>query len=153
MSAPQKGEMDLLKRLSRYLAGTPRAVYTYPWQTEPSQIDGFVDSDWAGCSGSRRSTSGGAMLWARHVLKSYSTTQATIALSSAEAELYALVKGAAQMLGMIALATRSQRYRLHIERCVGSPGHRATPRHRQVAILRLSSCGCKKRCGTMSWTL
>ena len=104
MSAPRSGDMDLLKRLGRYLAGTSRAVYTYPWQTEPSRIDTFVDSDWAGCHGSRRSTSGGAMMWGRHVLKSWSSTQATIALSSAEAELYALVKGAAQTLGMIALA-------------------------------------------------
>ena len=38
------------------------------------------------------------------MLKSWSIIQATIALSSAEAELYALVKGAAQTLGMIALA-------------------------------------------------
>ena len=35
---------------------------------------------------------------------STSTTRATIALSSAEAELYSLVKGAAQTLGMMALA-------------------------------------------------
>ena len=39
-----------------------------------------------------------------HVLKSWSTTQATIALSSAEAELYSLVKGASQTLGMLSLA-------------------------------------------------
>ena len=38
-----------------------------------------------------------------HVLKSWSTTQATVAMSSAEAELYALVKGAAQTLGMLAI--------------------------------------------------
>ena len=38
------------------------------------------------------------------MLKSWSTTQATIALSSAEAELYSLVKGAAQTLGMLSLA-------------------------------------------------
>ena len=39
----------------------------------------------------------------QHVLKTWSTTQATIALSSAEAELFALVKGASQALGMMAL--------------------------------------------------
>ena len=39
-----------------------------------------------------------------HVLKSWSTTQATIAFSSAEAELYSLVKGAAQTLGILPLA-------------------------------------------------
>ena len=39
-----------------------------------------------------------------HFIKSWSTTQAVVALSSAEAELYALVKGAAQTLGMISVA-------------------------------------------------
>ena len=60
MATPRSGDMDLIERLGRYLAGTPRAVYMYPWQSEPVQIDTFVDSDWAGCKGSRRSTSGEA---------------------------------------------------------------------------------------------
>ena len=39
----------------------------------------------------------------QHCLKSWSSTQATVALSSADAELYALTKGAAQALGMLSL--------------------------------------------------
>ena len=38
-----------------------------------------------------------------HVVKSWSTTQAVVALSSAEAELYSLTKGASQTLGVISL--------------------------------------------------
>ena len=38
-----------------------------------------------------------------HVLKTWSSTQATVSLSSAEAELYALVKGASQTLGMMSV--------------------------------------------------
>ena len=95
MATPRSGDMDLMKRLGRYLAGTLKAVYMYPWQSEPVQIDTFVDSDWAGCKGTRRSTSGGTMMWRKHVFKTWASTQATIVLSSAEAELYALVKGAA----------------------------------------------------------
>ena len=38
-----------------------------------------------------------------HTLKTWSTTQATVAMSSAEAELYALTKGASASLGMIAM--------------------------------------------------
>ena len=66
-------------------------------------LDVFVDSDWAGCKGTRRSTSGGIVTWGGHVLKSWATTQTTVALSSAEAELYSLVKGASQALGMLAV--------------------------------------------------
>jgi hypothetical protein len=39
-----------------------------------------------------------------HLVKAWSTTQSVIALSSGEAELYALVKGAAQTLGIMAMA-------------------------------------------------
>ena len=40
----------------------------------------------------------------KHLLKTYSRTQSTIALSSAEAELYATVQGASEGLGMAAMA-------------------------------------------------
>ena len=38
-----------------------------------------------------------------HVIKSWSTTQAIVAMSSAEAELYAMTKGAAHTLGIMSL--------------------------------------------------
>ena len=43
-------------------------------------------------------------MWGYHPLKSWCTTQTVVALSSGEAELYALTKGAAQTLGLISLA-------------------------------------------------
>ena len=104
MSSPKEGDMGLLRRLAKYLIGAPRAIYAYVWQSDTARLEAYVDSDWAGCKGSRRSTSGGALCRGQHLLKSWSTTQATIALSSAEAELYSLVKGAAQTLGLMALA-------------------------------------------------
>ena len=51
-----------------------------------------------------KSTSGGVVRWGGHVLKTWSSSQSTIALSSGEAELYALTKCAAQTMGLIALA-------------------------------------------------
>ena len=33
MSTAKSGDMELLKRLGRYLVGTPRAVYDYAWQS------------------------------------------------------------------------------------------------------------------------
>merc|ERR1712062_809400 len=48
---------------------------------------GFSDADWAGCQRTRRSTLGGTILLGDHLLKAWSRTQATFALSSAESEL------------------------------------------------------------------
>ena len=44
------------------------------------------------------------MLLGEHAIKSWSSNQTVIALSSAEAELYALLKGAAQSLGLRSMA-------------------------------------------------
>ena len=62
-----------------------------------------MDSNFAGCSRTRKSTSGGVVCWGSGVVKSWSKTQATIALSSGEAELAAVIKGAAEGLGLKAV--------------------------------------------------
>ena len=86
----------MLKRIGRYFRGVARCVQHFHWSSEDEDQLGFADSDWAGSKGDAKSTSGGALLWGGHLLKSWSTGQLTIALSSGEAELYALTKVAAQ---------------------------------------------------------
>jgi hypothetical protein len=103
MSAPSTRDADALKRLSRYLLGRPRLVLHFEWQTRPALLEVFSDSDWAGCIRTRKSTTGGALMRGRHVLKTWSGTQATIALSSAEAELIAAVRAAAEGLAVRSL--------------------------------------------------
>jgi hypothetical protein len=100
MSSPTVRDAEALKRLARYLLGRPRLVWHYGWQKKATRIDVWSDSDWAGCVRTRRSTTGGALMRGGHVLKIWTTTQATIALSSAEAELIAAVRGAAEGLAM-----------------------------------------------------
>ena len=104
MATPCQGDLRLLKRLGRYLIGAPRAIQNFLWQDKPRQLDTYVDSDWAGCKASCRSTSGGAVFHGWHVIKAWATTQATVAMSSAEAELYSLTKGASTTLGLMALS-------------------------------------------------
>ena len=60
----------------------------------------FVDTDFGGCHVTRRSTSGKVATRGNH----WSTTQATVALSSAETELTGTCKGASQGLGRQSLA-------------------------------------------------
>jgi len=104
MANPGHGDWGLLKRVGRYLIGAPRLVQHFHWQCMPKNLVTHVDSDWAGCKASCKSTSGGVISMGLHVIKGWSTTQSVIALSSGEAELYALVKGSAQTLGAMSMA-------------------------------------------------
>ena len=76
----------------------------FPWQTMPTLVTAFTDSDWAGCIRTARSTSGGIVMIGAHVIKSYSRQQKVVALSSAEAELYAMVAASAESLAAIGYA-------------------------------------------------
>jgi hypothetical protein len=55
-----------------------------------TQIDTYADSDWAGDLATRRSVSGGLLYLRGALVTSWSRRQATVALSSAEAELAAM---------------------------------------------------------------
>ena len=92
-----------MKRLLRYLRGAPRAVIHFDYQVKPKAIVTWADSDFAGCEKSRKSTSAGVAFYGNHLVKSWATNQAVLALSSGEAEYYALVKAASVSLGLKAL--------------------------------------------------
>ena len=102
MANPTRADAEKGKRIARYLLGRPRAALHYKWQDETAELKIYSDSDWAGCVKTRKSTSGGVIMWGSHALKTYSRQQRTIALSSAEAELYALVAASAEGLGLCA---------------------------------------------------
>jgi hypothetical protein len=104
MASPTEGDWSKLKRLARYLKTVPRMKQWFKWQERPADLVCFTDSDWAGCKRTRKSTSGGGIRWGSHLLKSWSRTQTPLATSSGEAELYAAVKGEAELLGMQSLA-------------------------------------------------
>ena len=80
--------------------GREKIVWRYPWKSEHGKWQVFTDSDWAGERDTRKSTSGGAILLGGHCLKTWSSTQSSPALSSAEAEYYAAVDGASRALGL-----------------------------------------------------
>ena len=58
----------------------------------------YVDSDWAGCKRTRKSTSGTVIQLLECTVASGSRTQGTIKLSSGEAELYAIGQGTRETL-------------------------------------------------------
>ena len=62
------------------------------------------DSDWAGCVRSRKSTSGGMVVFGGFAVKHWSATQSTIALSNGEVEYNMLARAALGALGVQLLA-------------------------------------------------
>ena len=77
-------------------------MFAYPWQVA-DRADAYSDTDWAGCLKIRKSTSGGCLMLGKHLIKSWSSTQASISLSSGEAEFYGVVKAGGVTLGYQAL--------------------------------------------------
>ena len=105
MANPRLSSMVMVKRIAKYLLGRLRLVMKFQWQSMPSTISTYTDSDWAGCPRTARSTSGGIVMIGSHVIKSYSRQQKTVALSSAEAELHAAVAASAETLGVVGLCS------------------------------------------------
>ena len=95
-TAPTTESVSKAKHLLRYISGTR----DYCQRLCPSvtrsdsdctlDIDCYVDSDWTGCSTTRKSTSGTVVQLLNSTVSFGSRTQGTIALSSWEAELYAI---------------------------------------------------------------
>jgi hypothetical protein len=102
MSEPTEHSVAAVKRMGRYLEGRRRLVFRYPWQ-KADRIDAYSDTDWAGCTKTRKSTSGGCLMLGAHLIKSWSTTQGQVALSSGEAEYYGVTKAAGIALGFQSL--------------------------------------------------
>ena len=98
MFTPKNLGRDALKRLCRFLVPRKRMVLKYPWQ-RASTLESYGDTDGAGCPKSRKSTSGGCLMLGGHLIKSWSSMQPSINLSSGEAEYFGVVKVAVIALG------------------------------------------------------
>ena len=108
MSKPNKRDKQALIRFGKYLKGKERWVQLFHYQESTSKhsnkyINVWVDTDYAGCLETRKSTSGGVIMINQHTIKSWSVTQDIVALSSGEAEYYGMVRGGAQGLGALTL--------------------------------------------------
>ena len=85
---PNNDSYAKLKRVVRYLIGLPMLVYVCDWQDMPTGLDVYTDTDFAGCKTTRRSTSGGTVMFGSHCVRHWATNQTTLSLSSGEAELH-----------------------------------------------------------------
>ena len=95
VSSPGSSHMKAVKHLLRYLRGSREMGLNYSRPSnhgpmdKPNVLWGFVDSDWAGCQDTRRSTSGFTLMLNGAAVSWKSKRQTVVALSSAEAEFVA----------------------------------------------------------------
>ena len=101
MAKPRASDFRTIKRLVRFLKGAGEIKFLYAWQNEDEACDitVLVDSDWAGNTETRKSTSGGVLKVGKHLIRTWSSTQTTVATSSGEAEVIAMYDGATRGWG------------------------------------------------------
>ena len=99
MQSPNENGWQLLKRAARFLCGFPRLVCRYDRQARKPHLDVFTDTNHEGCTQTRKSTSCVVIMRGKHWIKSSTSTQSTIGLSSGESEFHGIVKGTSQALG------------------------------------------------------
>ena len=78
--------------------GHKRLVWTYPYQ-QGEGTDVYSDTDWLGCPWTRKMTSGGVVMIGSHCIRSWSSTQPSVTISSGDAEFYGLMKVSGAGLG------------------------------------------------------
>ena len=88
-SAPTELHMTALKRVLRYLKGTQDLALNYSRGTTPALV-AFSDADWAGDTETRKSTSGNVFLMCGAAVTWANRKQASVTLSTVEAEYMAL---------------------------------------------------------------
>ena len=103
MQKPTERDWENLKRLARYIKDHMRVVIHFELQDEPTHIDVFGDSDYAGCALTRKSTTCTVVMYGSHPLRQNSNTQAVVGLATGENEYYSVVKASSVGLGVKAM--------------------------------------------------
>ena len=87
---PGQAHWSAVKRIFRYLRGTTGVGICYGTSKNLGVLEGYSDADWAGDLDSRRSTTGYVFTLGGGAISWNSKRQATVALSTTEAEYMAL---------------------------------------------------------------
>ena len=95
LNNPSSKHMLAVKRVLRYLQGTPSLGITYG--PPPSRLTGYSDADWAGDVNTRRSTTGYVVMLNNGAVAWRSQRQPTVALSTMEAEYMALTEATKEL--------------------------------------------------------
>ena len=94
--APTKADLRAVKRILRYLKGTMEHGIRF-FKQSSLRLTGFCDANWAGCTNTRRSTSGYCIFLGANCISWSSKRQPTVSRSSAKAEYRSLASSAAEI--------------------------------------------------------
>nr|GEW04011.1 hypothetical protein [Tanacetum cinerariifolium] len=85
---PKVSHLYVVKRIFRYLKGKPKLGLWYP-KDSPFDLEAYTDSDYAGASLDRKSTTGGCQFLERRLISWQCKKQTVVANSTTEAEYVA----------------------------------------------------------------
>ena len=102
---PNQRHMDAVRRVYAYLKKYPDIgpIYSATSSQSLCELVGFVDSDWAGCHDTRRSTTGWVFTLGGCVIAWASRRQKSVALSTCEAEYIAAAEAAKEAIWLLSL--------------------------------------------------
>ena len=98
-SSPKESHLIAVKRILRYLRGSPNLGLWYP-RNNSFDLIGFSDADYAGSKIDRKSTSGTCQFLGPCLVSWSSRKQNSVAISTTEAEYVAAGSCCAQILWM-----------------------------------------------------
>ncbi|GJS74563.1 hypothetical protein Tco_0707404 [Tanacetum coccineum] len=101
---PKTSHLHAVKRIFRYLKGHPKLGLWYP-RDSSFDLEAFSDSDYAGASLDRKSTTGGCQFLRRRLISWQCKKQTIVANSTTEAEYVAAANCYGQFSGPIPLIT------------------------------------------------
>ncbi|GJW50148.1 putative ribonuclease H-like domain-containing protein [Tanacetum coccineum] len=94
---PKMSHLHAVKRIFRYLKGQPKLGLWYP-RDSPFNLEAFSDSDYAGASLDRKSTTGGCQFLGKRLISWQCKKQTIVANSTTEAEYVAAANCCGQVL-------------------------------------------------------
>ena len=110
MHDPRSAHLNAVNRILRYLKGCPGKGILFSNHGH-MEIEGYTDSDWAGCLDDRKSTSGYCTFVGGNLVSWRSKKQSVVSRSTAEAELRSLASGLCELLWLRLLLTELRLFR------------------------------------------
>uniref|UniRef100_A0A1S8ACK4 Cysteine-rich RLK RECEPTOR-like protein kinase n=1 Tax=Citrus limon TaxID=2708 RepID=A0A1S8ACK4_CITLI len=117
MQAPRHLHLSAVRRIIRYILGTPSRGLFFPTGSSP-QLQAYSDADWAGCPDTRKSTMGWCMFLGDALISWKCKKQDSVSKSSTEAEYRSMSAACSEIIWLRGLLTE-----------LGFSQHQPTPLH------------------------